>query len=357
MRDRNVRTIPGIAMGERRTVLLTGASGVVGQALLKRLRGFDVVCLTHRTSVKGSGIRCVQGDVTELRFGLSSADYAELAGQVEAVIHCAAITDFHRSDGSLESTNVDGTSTVATFAKDADAIMYHVSTAFRDAQVIGERGVKAVAYAASKRSGEQVVRDSGVRHVILRPSIVIGDSRTGEVATFQGLHQVAAAIASDSVPMIPFSAEWPLDFVPSDFVADAIATVVENGVSDGEFWITAGPHALRLDEAVAICLRVARNIGAEISEPRFVPPDLFDRLIGPVFFGALPRRLQFTVSRLLEFFTIYLAAGKRLPCSHQELVALGVRALPNQKETLGVSLDFWAHESGFVDRYATREIA
>jgi NADPH:quinone reductase-like Zn-dependent oxidoreductase len=30
---------------ERRTVLLTGASGVVGRALLQRLRDLDVVCL------------------------------------------------------------------------------------------------------------------------------------------------------------------------------------------------------------------------------------------------------------------------------------------------------------------------
>ena len=42
--------------GARRTVLLTGASGVVGRALLQRLRDFDVVCLVHRSPVCGPNV-------------------------------------------------------------------------------------------------------------------------------------------------------------------------------------------------------------------------------------------------------------------------------------------------------------
>ena len=201
------------------------------------------------------------------------------------------------------------------------------------------------------------MRASGVRHVILRPSIVIGDSRTGSVAAFQGIHQVAGAIAADSLPMIPFHGEWPLDFVPSDYVADAIATVLENRVSEGEFWITAGPQALSLDESVSICLTMVRDLGAEVSEPRFVPPELFDRLIGPVFLDALPRRMKYTVNRLLEFFAIYLAAGRQLPNSHDELAAMGAAALPDQRQSLQASLDYWMLQSGFSEALPVREVA
>src|SRR5437763_342804 len=38
-----------VAGHPRRTVLLTGASGVVGRALLERLRDVNVVCLVHRS--------------------------------------------------------------------------------------------------------------------------------------------------------------------------------------------------------------------------------------------------------------------------------------------------------------------
>ena len=39
--------------------------------------------------------------------------------------------------------------------------------------------------------------------------------------------------------MIPFESRWPINFVPVDVVADAITCVVENRVSEGEFWIRA----------------------------------------------------------------------------------------------------------------------
>ena len=48
----------------QRTILLTGASGVLGQALLPRLAGNDVVCLTHRRPVDGASLRSVRGDLT-----------------------------------------------------------------------------------------------------------------------------------------------------------------------------------------------------------------------------------------------------------------------------------------------------
>jgi len=184
----------------RRTVLLTGASGVVGRALLQRLRDFDVVCLVHRSPVCGPDLTTVRGDISEPMLGLGEQAYAELAARVDAVIHCAAVTSFNRTAGSLEATNIAGTQRVAAFAAAADAVLYHVSTAFAGTTAAGDRGRTAVGYAASKAAAEQVVRSSGVPHVIVRPSIVIGDSGTGEIAAFQGLHQVAAGMFAGISP-------------------------------------------------------------------------------------------------------------------------------------------------------------
>src|SRR5215471_6867037 len=204
----------------RRTVLLTGASGVVGRALLPRLRDFDVVCLVHRSPVSGPNVTTVHGDITQPMAGLTRHVYAGLAAKVDAIIHCAAVTDFNRTDGSLEATNVAGTKHMAAFAAAANAVLYHVSTAFVHTTTDGELGRTAVGYALSKSAGEEVVRSSGVPHVIFRPSVVIGDSVTGEIAAFQGLHQVAAGIVAGIVPMIPFDPSWPVDFVPVDLVAE-----------------------------------------------------------------------------------------------------------------------------------------
>jgi len=331
----------------RRTVLLTGASGVVGRALLRRLRDLDVVCLVHRSPVSGPNVTTVSGDVAEPMFGLAERDYMELAAKVDAVIHCAAITDFNRTDGSLEATNIAGTEHVAAFAAAAKAVLYHVSTAFVHTTADGDRGRTAIGYASSKAAAEEAVRSSGVPHVILRPSVVIGDSITGEVAAFQGLHRVVAGLFAGIVPMIPFDPRWPIDFVPADVVADAIACVVENRVSEGEFWISAGEAALSLDEGVAVVVEFARELGVSIDMPRFVPPEMFDRLIGPVFLDALPGKIRRNVLRMLEFFTAYLQSGETKPSSWDQLVALGARPLPEQRESLRNSLQYWAAQNGY----------
>lgn len=335
---------PRLAGGARRTVLLTGASGVVGQALLPRLRNMDVTCLVHRSPV--SGARSLRGDLTQPRLGLSQADYAGLAGRVDAVIHSAAVTDFNRTDGSLEATNIGGTEQVVALAEAAGVPLYHVSTAFLHAEADGERGRTSVRYAASKRAGEEVVRAAGVPHVILRPSVVIGDSQTGYVGSFQGLYLVAAAVLGGFVPLIPFDSTWPIDFVPSDVVADAIATAVEQELTTGELWLTAGERALSVGDAVAHVVEFSRRLGAEVDAPRFVPPEMFDRLIGPVFLEALPRRIRMTVLKLLEFFTAYLAKADAMPSSLDDLARLGAMALPDSGASLLTSLDYWAEATG-----------
>jgi nucleoside-diphosphate-sugar epimerase len=330
----------------RRTVLLTGASGVVGRALLQRLRGVDVICLVHRTPVTGPGLRSVRGDVAAPLMGLDEPTYARLAARVDAVVHCAAVTDFNRTDGSLEATNVGGTEQVVAFAARARAVLYHVSTAFVHTTAGGDRGRTALGYAGSKATAEAAVRAGGVPHVIVRPSVVIGHSLTGEIAQFQGLHQVAAGILNGVVPLIPFDASWPIDFVPADVVADAIACLVEQRVDRGEYWISAGARSLRLDEAVDVAVDTARELGIPIDAPRFVAPELFDRLIGPVFLDALPPRIRRTVVRMLEFFATYLQAGDTKPSSLAELEELGMRPLPDQRESLRASLLYWAAATG-----------
>jgi len=331
----------------KRTVLITGASGVVGAALLTRLRGLDVVCLVHRSPVTAPNVRTLRGDIAQDRLGMAAPAYDALVRQVDTVIHCAAVTDFNRTDGTLETTNIAGTGNVVEFAAAAGAVLYHVSTAFVHTTADGERGRTAAGYAASKSAGEELVRASGVRHVILRPSVVIGDSDTGAIAAFQGLHHVAAGIFAGMVPMIPFDPSWPIDFLPCDVVADAIACVVENGVTHGEFWISAGDRALRLDEGVAICVDLARELGLSVDVPRFVPPEMFDRLIGPVFLEALPARIRQSVTRMLEFFTTYLRSGETKPSSLDELAGLGMQPLPDLRESLRTTLLYWAHAKGY----------
>ncbi|HXG54451.1 MAG TPA: SDR family oxidoreductase [Vicinamibacterales bacterium] len=81
-----------------RTILLTGATGFLGAALLKELLGASdatIVCLVRPTSqpiaVSEPGrLRTITGDLSRPRLGLSDASYDALAHEVDAVCHAAA---------------------------------------------------------------------------------------------------------------------------------------------------------------------------------------------------------------------------------------------------------------------------
>jgi thioester reductase-like protein len=103
--------------------------------------------MVHRSPVSGPDVITAPGDIAEPRLGLAERAYEELAAKVDAVIHCAAVTAFNRTDGSLEATNVAGTEHVAAFAARANAVLYHVSTAFVHTTVGGGHGSTAVGYA------------------------------------------------------------------------------------------------------------------------------------------------------------------------------------------------------------------
>jgi nucleoside-diphosphate-sugar epimerase len=328
-----------------RTVLVTGGSGVVGQALIPRLLapGPDggppptrVVALTRRRPLGEPGVTCVRGDVTAPRLGLGAREYAHLADSVDVVVHAAAVTVFERSDDSLAATNVEGTRRVLQFAADAQATAYHVSTAFLHPEHSAERPDSAVGYAVTKRAAEQVVADSGVPHVVVRPSIVVGDSRTGAVSAFQGVYQVADALLRGQLPLLPFDGDWPLDLVPCDVVADAIARLVEHGVADGQVWLTAGGRALTLADGVDVLAGFAARAGIPLRRPRFLPPTAPG---GAVELLRAPERAA--VAQVRRLFQDYLQRTEPFPSSLPDLTAIGVGPLPDPRTTLTRGLRFW----------------
>jgi nucleoside-diphosphate-sugar epimerase len=274
------------------TVLLTGASGVVGQAVLGRLTDHTTVCLTHNKPVTGPHVVSVQGDLTRLHFGLDRAAYESLADRIDVVVHCAAITGFSVEASRTNDLNVRGTESVIAFAQRADAPLQYVSTAFVTRQELARNGsstARPEVYLDSKRLAEQAIRDSGVPANIIRPSVVIGDSATGRISEFQGLHNIAGAILRNALPLVPLQPDSRIDFVPQDLVARVILGLVRAGTTGGEYWVTGGEAAPTAGRIVELGLELGRSLGLELDAPRFVSQDMVDRLIRPVFIDALPR--------------------------------------------------------------------
>lgn len=283
-----------LARRKPKTILITGASGVVGTALIPELAHHRLITLRHRNAPM-EGTRQVRGDLTQPALGLDLDVYDNLADQVDVVIHAAAITDFTAGSGKTNDLNIEGTKRVIEFARDAGAVLHYVSTAFvgradltRDE--VGEAAADPSHYLVSKRHAEQLVRDSGLQYTISRPSVVIGNSGSGEIAAFQGLHTLVGAVLRNQLPLIPLNPVDRVDFIPADFVAGALAGLVERDVRKGEFWLTSGAAALSAQEMLDITVATAAELGVEVAAPRMVPVDMIDRLIRPVFIDPLPDR-------------------------------------------------------------------
>ncbi|WP_171112080.1 MULTISPECIES: SDR family oxidoreductase [Streptomyces] len=294
----------------RPTLLLTGASGVLGRALIEELAPrYRIVCLRHRSRVADPRVEEVRADLTQPGLGLVPSDLARLTADVDVVVHSAAATNWKAAPEAIWRANLNGTAAVLDLAARADAPVHHISTAFVANPLAPEeqrRFPGAAAYLASKTAAEQVVREAAVPTTILRPSVVMGDSRTGRIAGAQGLTRALGAIVKGQVPVLPGAPDARIDMVPQDVVAHAVGELLRAGVTGGEYWLTAGDQALSQGEVVDVCLEFAERYGPRPHPPRLIPLESVHRLLlplieGPSFPESLRRRFHTYAELLLVF--------------------------------------------------------
>ena len=325
-------------------VFLTGGSGVVGRALLDRLGPERVTCLVHRTPLDVP-CRQVHGDIAKPRLGLDEGEFAALALQTDAIVHAAALTGFHERPRDVERVNVAALDGILELAAAAVAPVCHVSTAFvsrrRPDVARGVRVVGTAGYVESKVAGEEAMRRSGQPHAIVRPSVILGDSTTGYISQFQGLHALAGYLMRGQLPLIPLPREARIDFVAQDTVANAIALLVDSASVSGEHWITAGPRALTAAEMVEIGVEVAAERGRTVTAPELVERERAEQML--VDLGdRLPTKLKRRFESLLELTSAF-GATEPMPTS---LPALGLGSGPSPAEVFARSCAYWADCNG-----------
>ncbi|MER5257110.1 SDR family oxidoreductase [Streptomyces sp. NPDC002855] len=305
----------------RPTVLLTGASGVVGRSLLREPRGPRFVVATHSTPVPDAGdARSVSLDMTAERFGLDEDSYAALAAEVDVVIHSAGLTEWGRPVEDYRPINIEGTRRVAQFAERADAPIHFMSTAFVAALAdsapvpLGADNV-CRNYIASKREAEQVLRDSGVRHTVFRPTNLIGDSITGWTSQGQIVQLMSDWLSRGKAPFIPAHPGIRMDFVPQDLLSKAVLRAIELGDDAGEFWVTYGPEAMDIEDCLGVLVKHAAGRGRSLTPPPVVNAD---ELAPGAIENTAPRTRSF-LSVLRDVSEVTRCSGGVLPTSMPQL--------------------------------------
>lgn len=341
---------PRRTTGRRRTILLTGASGVVGRALLPELAEHELICLVNRGRLDGAST-VVRADVTQPRLGLERADWEQLARRADCVIHAAAVTDWAASRERIRAANVDGTGNVLELAAAARAPLYLLSTAFvtaigPDAPLSLPSDHIIVDYVTSKRDGERLVRDSGLPATILRPTNLIGDSRTGEIARNQIIQQVIGLVCRGKAPLYPTRPETPLDVVPQDVVAKAVAGLLHDEAVGDDHWLTYGEQTFTVARALELCVEFMERVGRPIEPPRIVDPDALDADAEAI--AALAPSARALFGRLLEFSDGMTACGV-FPSDMRALAARYELGCDSLEDAFVRSLGRWARARG-LDR-------
>jgi nucleoside-diphosphate-sugar epimerase len=187
-------------------VLVTGASGFVGKAVVERLSAdnFEIyVLLNSRTSDKNhtkdlGDSRIIYADITDY----GNVEKLFGVGKMDAVIHCAGLA--HQFGDTAESAfwkvNVEGTGNVAKLAVRLQARRFIlISSVAVYGKAVSEKSSDEAEpvtedwdcqpddfYSRSKLASERVAKaicsENKIELTILRPSTVIGENDRGNVA-------------------------------------------------------------------------------------------------------------------------------------------------------------------------------
>jgi uncharacterized protein YbjT (DUF2867 family) len=221
-------------------LLLTGATGLVGSALLPRLTasGRPVRCLVRdprRLGGERVRVQIALGDLSD------PASFRNALRGVDTVLHlAAAIRD--QPGGSIEETNAVATWRMVQAAHKAGVERF----VFFSAQSASAHN--RTRFMRAKALAERAVADSDVPHTIFAPSIVYAP---GDV--FLTLLERMALL-----PVVPISGSGRALFQPiwSHDVADCVMAALERPAG-GERHELSGPETLSYDEIVEIVLRAA----------------------------------------------------------------------------------------------------
>jgi nucleoside-diphosphate-sugar epimerase len=282
------------------TFLLTGATGVVGSEVTDKILrlGHNVYALTRNPPRESHPrLRYIIGDITRRDLGLGTSDIEDVRANVEAVIHAAGEVSFTQTGEVYMSTNAGGTANCVELALSIGARFMYVSSAYAvraEKPGFWDKGYGPSSYTASKYASECIVRESIPSAVIVRPSIVVGRSRDGYIRTRQGLHYFMRNLARGRFSFLPGEASWKLDTIPADHLASFIVAASDVRYSGRTLWATVGEAAL----SVADIAQIALGPGSPM--PRFVHPEVFDRLIRPAFLPELPVEVARYIESLVE---------------------------------------------------------
>jgi len=333
-----------------KSIFLTGASGVVGSSLVPvllrkyegdvhfLLRAEDEKHLQQRffelleywdfteTAEKLRLIPC-HGDMTKPKLGLNESNYEKVVKNCTHIIHCGGVVRMNLSIDGARKAALDPVKEIVALAKQAQTegklekieyistvgVIGKSSNALTEKLITEERSFHNTYEQAKAETEEYLVSEINNNQLpvtIHRPSMVVGDSKTGRNINFQVFYHLCEFFSGKrTFGLLPNLKGAKLDLIPADYVAEVIAWSVNNTDTIGKFiHECSGPELavdiLDLEKQLSQyphfsqCMRLlgTRNI--------HLPLPAFNLLIKMLSFFATDRDMK--VLKTLPHFLEYL---------------------------------------------------
>jgi len=264
-------------MFDNDTVFLTGFPGFIATRLLRRLATercnfillvqpaffelakFEIERIADETGKPVSDFVVLPGDITSPDLDLSPNDLEHARAWSTIVFHLAALYDLAVERDPAMRVNVEGTRNVNKFVSSIVNLRhYHyVSTCYVAGKRTGlvletelqhEAGFRNN-YEETKYLAESEVQalKTSLPVTIHRPSVVCGDSKTGETVKYDGIYYLIRYLLKWPAVLSAFnigSDKVTLNLVPVDFVVESMAVLAGDTRAIGKTLQLADPRPL-----------------------------------------------------------------------------------------------------------------
>ena len=288
------------------TILVTGFPSFVARKMVEELvrePETTIYCVVRQKSLEEAQavldvlpldqrrrIVILEGDAAAIDLGLSGRELAALTPKIDFIHHLAQVSYMGAEAKLATYVNVGGAREIvelASLCPKLRCLVYHST-----AQVSGDRTGLVLEDELDKGQtfrnpveetlarGERIVRSkmSKLPIAVVRPTIVVGDSKTGEVDRFDGPYFLILLIVTSppDIPLpLPGRGDAPLHLVPVDYYVRAAKAIGHDPRAVGRTFHIGDPAALtarRVFDLVA-------TAGGRRSPRGFIPANLTKALL------------------------------------------------------------------------------
>ncbi|MFQ5713863.1 MAG: complex I NDUFA9 subunit family protein [Candidatus Scalinduaceae bacterium] len=240
-------------------ILVTGGTAFVGRNIVRLLveKGQMVRCLVRETSprhvLNGLDVEYCTGNI------LAPNTLEEAFKDIDTVIHLVGIIK-EVGDATFERVHAEGTKNVLEAAKKVEVRKYvHMSA-------LGTRPNGISRYHKTKWQAEEAVRNSGLRYVILRPSIICG---ADDVFVNMFAKMIKQTFITRIIPVIGAGKSRMQPIYAGDVAHCFVEAAINDDISNKTYEI-GGPDAITFNEILDTILKVLQRRRIKIHLPVFM---------------------------------------------------------------------------------------